>query len=277
MYGLLLCGAKHALQAKYGEQLCFEIVNRAVCEKEYSNHVCYSEQQFMDLASAASDVTGDDVGDILEMIGEAFVGFLAQQGYDRMLRVLGRDFRHFLTGLDNLHDYLRFSFPSIQPPSFFVEIESPSGLVLHYRSQRRGLVRYAIGQIREVARSLYSTDVSVEVLDQTVRLNTTHAVMRLRFHNQLNPLTSPAQCCDVTPPRVDDVIMDATDFLDVFPFHVVFGESNLLVRSCGKTLDVVLPRVIGRTVCDVFHLHRPLVTFTAENVRRQGERDVMSS
>ena len=56
--------------------------------------------------------------------GEKFVGFVGTYGYDRILRVLGRHMRDFLNGLDNLHEYLRFSYPKLKPPSFFCENET---------------------------------------------------------------------------------------------------------------------------------------------------------
>ncbi len=49
------------------------------------------------------------------------------------MRVLGRNLRDFLNGLDNLHEYLRFSYPKLKPPSFFCEEETKDGLLLHYR------------------------------------------------------------------------------------------------------------------------------------------------
>lgn len=50
--------------------------------------------------------------------------------------------RDFVNGLDNLHEYLRFSYPKVQPPTFFCQEESATGVTLHYRSgtnwRRRG-------------------------------------------------------------------------------------------------------------------------------------------
>ncbi len=81
-----------------------------------------------------------------------FVNFIAKYGYDKMLLVLGRHMRDFLNGLDNLHEYLKFSYPKLKPPSFFVDEENANGLVLHYRSRRKGFVYYVMGQIRQVKR-----------------------------------------------------------------------------------------------------------------------------
>jgi guanylate cyclase len=86
----------------------------------------------------------------MEAFGVAFVDFVATYGYDKMLRVLGRHMRDFLNGLDNLHEYLKFSYPKLKPPSFFVDEESPYGLILHYRSKRRGFLYYVMGQIKQV-------------------------------------------------------------------------------------------------------------------------------
>lgn len=60
-----------------------------------------------------------------------------------------------IIGLDNLHEYLKFSYPRMQAPSFICENESRQGLTLHYRSKRRGFVYYTMGQIKEVARHFY--------------------------------------------------------------------------------------------------------------------------
>lgn len=51
------------------------------------------------------------------------------------LQVLGRHVRDFVNGLDNLHEYLRFSYPKVQPPTFFCQEESATGVTLHYRSE----------------------------------------------------------------------------------------------------------------------------------------------
>ncbi|GFY77734.1 soluble guanylate cyclase 88E [Trichonephila inaurata madagascariensis] len=81
-------------------------------------------------------------------MGVYFVSFVGHYGYDRVLGVLGRHMRDFLNGLDNLHEYLKFSYPRMKAPSFFCENETSSGLTLHYRSTRRGFLWYTIGQIR---------------------------------------------------------------------------------------------------------------------------------
>lgn len=91
--------------------------------------------------------------EFMDQMGVCFVSFVSQYGYDRVLSVLGRHMRDFLNGLDNLHEYLKFSYPRMKAPSFICENETKQGLTLHYRSKRRGFVYYTMGQIREVSPS----------------------------------------------------------------------------------------------------------------------------
>lgn len=86
----------------------------------------------------------------MDQMGVYFVNFVSQYGYDRVLSVLGRHMRDFLNGLDNLHEYLKFSYPLMRAPSFICENETRHGLTLHYRTKRKGFVYYTMGQIREV-------------------------------------------------------------------------------------------------------------------------------
>lgn len=95
-------------------------------------------------------VLGVSEHEFMDQMGVCFVSFVSQYGYDRVLSVLGRHMRDFLNGLDNLHEYLKFSYPRMKAPSFICENETKQGLTLHYRSKRRGFVYYTMGQIREV-------------------------------------------------------------------------------------------------------------------------------
>lgn len=63
----------------------------------------------------------------------------------RFFQVLGRNVRDFINELDNLHEYFRFSFPKVQPPSFCVEEECETSLTLHYRSTRKGFTQFVKG------------------------------------------------------------------------------------------------------------------------------------
>ena len=72
-------------------------------------------------------VLGITEKEFFDEMGVHFVGFVSQYGYDRVLSVLGRHVRDFLNGLDNLHEYLKFSYPRMRAPSFICENETRQG------------------------------------------------------------------------------------------------------------------------------------------------------
>ena len=61
-----------------------------------------------------------------EGMGIYFVDLTQKTGFADVLKALGRNLRDMLLNLDNLHEYLRTTFPRIKPPSFFIEEESES-------------------------------------------------------------------------------------------------------------------------------------------------------
>lgn len=138
MYGLLLESIGQFLRQEYGEDVWEDIRRRAHIEQHsFSTHIIYPESMVPRIAESAAAATGRTREFMLTQLGHCFVSFVSKYGYDKILRVLGRDMRDFLNGLDNLHEYMRFSYPKLLPPSFFVEHENEHGLTLHYRSKRR--------------------------------------------------------------------------------------------------------------------------------------------
>ncbi|VVC94582.1 unnamed protein product [Leptidea sinapis] len=165
-----------------------------------------------------------------------------QYGYDRVLSVLGRHMRDFLNGLDNLHEYLKFSYPRMRAPSFICENETRQGLTLHYRSKRRGFVYYAMGQIRELL------------------LDTVHVTFQLTFDNRAFTLASLAMTREEK-----HLPISASVLFEIFPFCIVFG-SDMIVRSIGNSLMVILPDLVGKKITNWFDLVRPLIAFKFQTI-----------
>ena len=154
MYGVILEGIGDAIRKKFGDQVWDEVRQKAkIPHHSFNMHRTYSETVVPRIAKAAADITGQPLDELMELCGYSFVGYIGQYGYDRVMRVLGRHLRDFLSGLDNLHEYLKFSYPKLKPPSFFCENESRHGLTMHYRSKRRGFVYYVMGQVTQVSHS----------------------------------------------------------------------------------------------------------------------------
>lgn len=112
MYGLLLESVENYIKEKYGEDVWEKIRKMSHVETmAFSTHKRYSENIIPDIARACSIVLDLPEEEIMDSFGVSFVTFVGQYGYDKILSVLGRNMRDFLNGLDNLHEYLRFSYP----------------------------------------------------------------------------------------------------------------------------------------------------------------------
>ncbi|XP_035673438.1 soluble guanylate cyclase 88E-like isoform X3 [Branchiostoma floridae] len=262
MYGLLLESINDYLKGAYGEAVWKLIRERAnVPHHSFVTHQVYSETVIPRLAKAASEVTGMNHDELMDVFGISFVTFVGQYGYDRILRVLGRQLRDFLNGLDNLHEYLRFSYPKLQPPSFFCEEETATGLTLHYRSRRKGFIHYVKGELRQVGKQFYQTDIEVEVLNHDETDEQTHIVFRLHFDNTAFKQNQQADL------RQEEELLPVRSelFFEVFPFNVVFTQ-DMVIRNVGVGLEAIMSDLEGKKINDCFRVVRPLVEFTWDNV-----------
>lgn len=177
------------------------------------------------LSKKAFQFLGCKDSEFFEGMGYHFVNFLDQFGYGDVLALLGRQLRDFLNGLDNLHEYLKFSYPRLRAPSYFCDNETENGLELHYRSKRRGWVHYTIGQLRSVAETFYKLDLKIEVMDQEVKFDTIHVSFKLTFDNKPTNLRHSALVREEARlPAVSSSIL-----FEIFPFIMVYGDRKSVV------------------------------------------------
>lgn len=229
MYGLLIENVVEFIRYKYGEDQWNKIREKSkVTEYTFVTHKMYSEKLIPRLARAVNEVTGDSAEDFMTEVGYDFVLFLGKYGYDRMLRVLGRSMSDFLNGLDNLHEYLRFSYPKMKPPSFFCTDEGANGLTLHYRSKRKGYTNYVQGQLMRVGKLFYNLDVSVKVLEEKERGDAVSVSFKLMFDNRGYQKEKKMHSEEEKTKSIPSSIM-----FDLFPFHVRF-DSWMRIVGVGK-------------------------------------------
>jgi guanylate cyclase, other len=268
MYGLLVEAVVESIKKTYGASTWEQIKRGAKLESQiFSTHQQYSEALIQRIVKTTSIITGSKQEDILDMLGAEFVNYMSQFGYDRILRVLGRDLRDFLNGLDNLHEYMRFSYPKIKPPSFFVSEETENSLVLHYRSKRKGYVHYVKGQIKQVGKLFYKKNVEIDLLSEREELDLNHAVFLLKFENKeyQNVTKSSFMFEEYLHNALANLSIKSDIFFELFPFHIVF-KRNLEIMSIGDGLKTAIMHAEGESMKDVFNLVRPLINFTWDNV-----------
>ncbi|XP_060530622.1 soluble guanylate cyclase 88E [Cylas formicarius] len=261
MYGLIIENMAEYIKQTYGEDKWEEIRRAAqVDQPSFSTHQVYPEGLIPRLSKKAVQILKVSEKDFFDQMGVFFIGFISQYGYDRVLSVLGRHMRDFLNGLDNLHEYLKFSYPRMRAPSFICENETKHGLTLHYRSKRRGFVYYTMGQIREVARHFYHKDMKIELVREELLFDMVHVTFQLTFDNRAFTLAS------LTMTREEKHLpISASVLFEIFPFCIVFG-SDMIVRSIGNSLMVIMPDLLGKKITNWFDLVRPLTAFKFSSI-----------
>ncbi|EDO43095.1 predicted protein, partial [Nematostella vectensis] len=269
VYGLLIENVSSLLTSRYGEDTWHKIrENAGVQQHTFAIHNIYSDSIFQRLVSSAEEITGEDRNSLLESTGALFVSFIGQFGYDKILRILGRHIRDFLNGLDNLHEFMRFTYPKLKAPSFHCSEETERGMKLHYRSSRKGFLYYVVGQIREVGKMFYDQQIEVEVLEQHESKEGFVAVMQLYFDNRafISARKRPKRHSVISlGGETDSLSIHIDVFYEVFPFHVVYDKS-MTITSVGSSLEAVLPNLVGCKITDEFSLIRPFLDFSWESV-----------
>ena len=195
MYGLLLESVQHFVIRLHGDDAWSAIVQHSgTSDLIFTTHTRYSNSTILKLAASCSHVIKDrTLEEYMCFFGQCFVVYCGQFGYDKIMRISGRYYRDFLHGIDNLHETIRFSYPKMVHPSFYVEQEDQYGCVLHYRSQRVGFTHYVIGQLTQFATAYYNVRVDIDVLKEEIHSKGCHVIYHLNFDNFASTHLSQSQ------------------------------------------------------------------------------------
>ncbi|XP_029173024.1 soluble guanylate cyclase 89Db-like [Nylanderia fulva] len=270
MYGMLLESVQYFVQLEFGEEVWLQILEKADCKHMvFNTRQTYSDDLMTNLAAALATYTGDSVDNIMQFFGKCFVRFFSNLGYDCTIKATGRYFCDFLQSVDNIHMQMRFTYPKMKSPSMYTTHVDPQGVVLVYRSTRQGFTHYFMGQLFQIAKDLYNTELNIRVLESLNNIPGSRNVMikfRIDFDNHpyviknnrikttLNREMSPVSC---------------SFFLRLFPFGVVMnkdmrilGAGDKLLQAWGGTMSI-----LNKPVTEIFKLRRPKgISFTWGNI-----------
>ncbi|XP_064634934.1 soluble guanylate cyclase 88E-like isoform X2 [Lineus longissimus] len=267
MYGILLESVEHYVRLLYGDENWQAVRERAsITNKEFTTHCQYPNEYMTRIADACAHVLKDkeEAKDFMRFFGHCFVDFFRHYGYDQIMRISGRHYRDFLHGIDNLHETMRFSYPKLRSPSFFVEKEDSNGCILHYRSKRVGFSHYVIGQLECCGKTFYDVEVKVRILSEETSDSSFHVVFRLDFDNSAYiPAINKVKLTD----HAEYSPVELKVFFKVFPFSIVFND-ELVVQNTGENLHVLFGdrKLSGCDLRKLFRLRRPRMEFTWENL-----------
>ncbi|OXA43799.1 Soluble guanylate cyclase 88E [Folsomia candida] len=267
MYGILLENLAEFIRDRWGSGK-WESVRRhaGVDTVAFSTHHVYSETLLQRLSKSACLILAVNEQEFFEGLGVYFVQYVSQW-YDKVLSVLGRQLRDFLNGLDNLHEYLKFSYPKMRAPSFYCDQETATGLKLHYRTKRRGgLIFYVVGQIKQVALQYYNQECAITLVSEEMDGDTLHVVFDLAFDN--HAFTEVMQSSDDCVGNDFEIPISSLKFEELFPFLIIFS-SDMEIKHIGHALNLVLKDLVGQIMTESFDLTRPMVPFCFNEIMQR--------
>ncbi|XP_048880380.1 soluble guanylate cyclase 88E-like isoform X2 [Brienomyrus brachyistius] len=237
MYGLYLEAVNDYINESYGEDVWRLIEARAeIPHLKFVRHQMYNDNLILRLAKAAGEVLGKTHDELMYAFGVYMVKRIGNYGYERILKV--------------------------QPPSFCVEEECETSLTLHYRSTRKGFTQFVKGQLSQVGRQFYNTDIEVEILSKEETEKMTYVVYKMNFDNAAFKHRMPQQ---KTAPGYEKLPMKRGIFFDMFPFSVIFRRDMTMYRI-GDGLKEVFSDLQGKKVNEEFTLVRPMLEFGWDNI-----------
>jgi len=259
MYGLIIQNMVEYIRKSYGEGKWKEIKGKMeMTDDNFGISEIFPEGQVTKIGKTAMKILGVKDEEFYEGMGVYFVALATNLGYGTMLQCVGRMFRDFFVNLDNLHDYLKFTFTRMKAPSFFIALEDDLGMTMEYRSKRRGFHFYVQGQVKEISKNFAEEikKLEIELKKQEVIFDTVVSTFEMKFENQGYKLHAAA-----AEKRKDaSMPLRASVIFEMFPFCILYHE-DLTVSVLGSALRQIIPKIIGQNLTSWFELVKPLVEF----------------
>ncbi|XP_023339626.1 soluble guanylate cyclase 88E [Eurytemora carolleeae] len=153
----------------------------------------------------------------------------------------------------------------MKAPSFFIEDEDPTKLVMQYRTRRRGFHYFVQGQVKEIAKMLFrntgqlDNKLEAKLLKQEIVFDTAVFHFELTFKN--NGYQEYLQAKETR--SISSMPIKANILFEMFPFCILF-QNDMVVKNMGSALRNCIPQMVGRKLTEYFELIKPLIDFKYE-------------
>lgn len=153
------------VRERFGEPTWQAILSRAGMDDDgFQALRIYPDDVTYRLVGAASEELALPAPTVLEAFGEYWVSRTARESYGDLMRLSGGSLAEFLQNLDQMHSRLALTFKEMRPPSFKCTEVGPESLLLHYDSERAGLLPFVVGLVKGLG-AFFDTPVRIEVVD----------------------------------------------------------------------------------------------------------------
>jgi len=231
----------------------------------FPSNETYPEAQLGKMGKTCMKILSLKDEEFYEGMGKYFVTLCQECGYEKLLLQLGRRIRDFYLNLDNLHDYLKYTFPKMKAPSFFIEAEDEGSLHMQYRTRRRGFHFYVQGQVKELAKMLFThtkqfeNKLDCKLKKQEIVFDTAvfHYELTFQNHGFVEHRKALEERKDTSMP------IRAGVFFDMFPFCILY-EKDMTIKNMGTALRYCIPQSVGKKLGEFWELMKPLIDFKYE-------------
>jgi len=162
MYGLVNRAIQDLITQNFGPEKWLAVKNKSGVDIDYFiSTESYDDEVTYKLAEAASGELGISVGDVLFAFGEWWILKTGMEKYGGMMKSGGSNLKEFLVNLPLFHDRIMLIYPKLRPPEFKISGVQENDLVLHYYSERLGLVDFVRGLISGLGK-MFQTPVKID-------------------------------------------------------------------------------------------------------------------
>jgi hypothetical protein len=139
----------------------------------------YDDAITFQLATAASEVLGITIGEVLIAFGEYWVLKTGKEKYGGLMEAGGNNLKEFLINLPLFHNRIMLIYPKLTPPEFKVSDIQERSILVHYHSKRTGLQEFVRGLLSGLAK-MYQTEASIELIQSRDDGNT-HEIFKVSW------------------------------------------------------------------------------------------------
>lgn len=151
MYGLVNNAIKDLVLTSAGESVWEQVKQSAgVADLHIDTTTNYDDQISLQLVTAASDILGLPVADILEAFGRHWVLYTNREGWLAHFRLDAESFIGCLKQLDEMHLRVKDAMPDAKMPQFSVDSDGDY-FYLDYVSHREGFAPMVLGILTALA------------------------------------------------------------------------------------------------------------------------------
>ncbi|SFN66849.1 Haem-NO-binding [Algoriphagus ornithinivorans] len=162
MYGLVNRAIQDLITQNFGPETWENVKAKSEIDIDYFiSTQPYDDSVTYKLATAASEELKISVGEVLFAFGEWWILKTGMEKYGGLMKAGGSNLKQFLINLPLFHDRIMLIYPKLRPPEFKVTEINENDLVLHYFSEREGLVDFVRGLISGLGK-MFETAVEIE-------------------------------------------------------------------------------------------------------------------